>query len=93
MSHGSKSRGGGYRSSRFFSALRCISELNFSLGKWCDQPMPFAVRLWKSKVYRSTADFPYEQSCLVLFAFSQNLHDEKIAINPLCSFTSLLRHR
>lgn len=92
MSHGSKSRDG-YRIPRFFSTLRYVSKLHFSLVKLCDQPMPFAVRLYKSKVYRSTADLLYEQNCLVIFALSQNLHKEKRRNNPLCSFTSLLPHR
>lgn len=90
---GSKSRDGGYRIPRFSSAPRCMSELHFSLGKLCDQPMPFAVRLYKSKIYRNTVDFLYEQSCLVLLALSQNVHNEKMSINPLCSFVSLLPHR
>lgn len=92
-SHGSKSREWGNRIPRFSSALTYMSELNFSLGKLCDQPMPFAVRLYKSKVYMSSAYFSYEQSCLLLFALSQNLHNEKISINPPSSFTSLLPHR
>lgn len=88
-SHGSKSRDGRYRIPRFSSAPRCMSELNFSLGKLRDQSIPFAMKLYKSKVFRSKADFSFVQSCLVLFALLQNPHNEKMSINPLCRFTSL----